>query len=350
MNRPRIFTFWQLQITGWSTLFFVIFFKVSLDHGPSTEVALYGFIVSFTGLLISLIARIIFKKANLINKPLSTIVFAVISLAALFSFIIATFTFGIFPKLMIGFFVPGARFPHMVNYVFIALLWSTLYFLFKYFYLIIDANQKQALMLEQVKIEKLKVLRFQLKPHFLYNVLNSLHYLIRNSPDKAREMTLHLAKYFQHILSEDLSETVSLKNEIGLIEEFIELQKIRYEDKLESAITCPESLMDHKIPGLIIFPIIENAVKYGYNTHDGVCSVNLFVDKKDTNLNIVVENDGKWVKKDESKKNQKIALYEGGIGLVNIRKRLLHHFKDNWTLTHKEEDGKVIVTLIIPSL
>ncbi len=209
-------------------------------------------------------------------------------------------------------------------------------------------EQNQALILEKMKAEELRTLRFQLKPHFLYNILNSLHYLIGNSPDKAREMTLHLAKYFQHILSEDVAETVKLKNEIGLIEEYIELQKIRYEDKLESTVTCPDSLMDYEIPGLIIFPLIENAVKYGYSTHDGTCHINLSLSQESDQLNIIVVNDGKWVKESESKNNQRVEKYEGGIGLENIKKRLTHHYKDEWSLIQNEESGKVIVTLTIP--
>lgn len=209
-------------------------------------------------------------------------------------------------------------------------------------------EQNQALIIEKMKTEELRALRFQLKPHFLYNILNSLHYLIRESPDKARAMTLHLAKYFQHILSEDVAELVKLKNEIGLIEEYIELQKIRYEDKLESSITCPDSLMDHDIPGLIIFPLIENAVKYGYSTHDGICHIDLSLSQESDQLHIMVKNDGKWVKESESKKNQSYEKYEGGIGLENIKKRLTHHYKEDWSIVQQEESGKVIVTLTIP--
>ncbi len=209
-------------------------------------------------------------------------------------------------------------------------------------------EQNQSFILEKIKTEELRTLRFQLKPHFLYNVLNSLHYLIGNAPDKAQEMTLHLARYFQHILSEDVSETVKLNNEISLIEEYIELQKIRFEDRLASEISCPDSLMNHDIPGLIIFPLIENAVKYGYATYDGVCNINLSVNKVNSTLMIIVENDGKWVEEDPMKTDPRIAAYGGGIGLENIRKRLMHHYEDSWSLEHKEDSGKVFVTLTIP--
>lgn len=209
-------------------------------------------------------------------------------------------------------------------------------------------EQKQKLVEEQVKSEKLKSLRFQLKPHFLYNILNSLHYLIENSPQKARDMTLHLAKYFQHILSEETDETIPLKNEISLIEEYISLQKIRFENQLESSITCPQHLIDLKIPGLIIFPLIENAVKYGYSTHEGLCRVNLLVSEENEKLVIVVDNDGRWIAKDDVKKSTEFSQYEGGIGMDNIRRRLKHHFKDDWSLSHKQDDEKVFVTLLIP--
>ena len=65
-------------------------------------------------------------------------------------------------------------------------------------------------------------------------------------------------------------------------------------------------------------------------------------------LIIIVENEGKWVQEKDENKNDKFVEYKGGIGLQNIRKRLKLHYKDEWSLSHVEKDGKVIVSLILP--
>ena len=139
-----------------------------------------------------------------------------------------------------------------------------------------------------------------------------------------------------------------MKNEINLITEYFELQKIRFEEILHTSITCSEKLFTIEIPGMIIFPLIENAVKYGYSTHTGNYSIDLFVREEKKKLIIIVENEGKWVQEKDENKNDKFVEYKGGIGLQNIRKRLKLHYKDEWSLSHVEKDGKVIVSLILP--
>ena len=204
---------------------------------------------------------------------------------------------------------------------------------------------------QKLSVEQLKSLQYQLKPHFLYNILNSLHVLIRRSPERARKMTLHLAGYFQYILSSDEKECVPLENEIKMIKEYFELQKIRYDDELTSTVFCPKDLYNQQVPAMILYPLVENAVKYGYRTHKGRLNVNFTVQKKAGMLHFTIENDGCWVKPSRntgSKEQRALREYQGGIGLDNIRKRLRRIYSDNWSLKHEEKNGKVFVHLRIP--
>jgi len=132
---------------------------------------------------------------------------------------------------------------------------------------------------QKLSVEQLKSLQYQLKPHFLYNILNSLHVLIRRSPDRARKMTLHLAGYFQHILSNDEKDFLPLENEIKMIQEYLELQKFRYDDKLVTLVSCHQDLYNIQVPTMILYPLVENAVKYGYRTHKGKLNVSLIAEK-----------------------------------------------------------------------
>ena len=340
--------FWPLQIYGWLLLTVVAYLKVSTAYPPSFSVLLYAIMASMSGFILSSVLRTYYKKNQIIEKSFSEIIVVTIIGTFMFAMACAIFLVFIVPKFYVEFLIIHP-FPLVVlNFTFIVLLWNALYFLMKYILLMIDSLQKQALITEQMKSEKLKTLRFQLKPHFLFNVLNSLHYLIKDYPDKARDMTMHLAKYFQHILSDEISETIPLKNEINLITEYFELQKIRFEEILHTSITCSEKLFTIEIPGMIIFPLIENAVKYGYSTHTGNYSIDLFVREEKKKLIIIVENEGKWVQEKDENKNDKFVEYKGGIGLQNIRKRLKLHYKDEWSLSHVEKDGKVIVSLILP--
>lgn len=345
-------SFWSLQFYGWTMMFFIILHKVSaLFPDLSIDRAiLYSAIACVTGVILTSLNRLLYKKIHIIDQPFNHILLISFCVAVISGAFAAIFHAYIVPTFVDGLPIVNDISQIMVNHIIIYCFWNTIYFLLKLLQLSIVVNKKRTLITEKMKSEQLKTLRFQLKPHFLFNVLNSLHYLIKESPDRAREMTMHLAKYFQHILSKDSSEKIPLINEINLIKEYFELQKIRFEEILQASISCSEKLFTFEIPGMIIFPLIENAVKYGYRTHTGNFSIDLYVREENKNLIFIVENDGKWVHKKDENNNDEFVEYDGGIGLENIRKRLTLHYKDEWSLSHAEEDGKVIVTLTLPLL
>jgi len=343
-------SFWSLQFYGWTMMFFIVLYKMSaLFPNLSLELAImYSGIACSSGVILTSLNRLFYKKINIIEKPFNSILLISFPVAVISGSFAAYFHAFIVPKFLDGLPVINDISQVMVNHIIIYCFWNTIYFMLKLLQLSIIVNKKRTLITEKMKSEQLKTLRFQLKPHFLFNVLNSLHYLIKESPDKARNMTMHLAKYFQHILSEESSETIPLINELNLIKEYFEVQKIRFEEMLSTSVSCPENLLTVEIPRMIIFPLIENAVKYGYSTHSGNYSIDLCVQEEEKNLIISVENDGQWVKEKEENKNDEFVEYEGGIGLQNIRKRLNLHYKEKWSLNHTEKDGKVIVTLRLP--
>ncbi len=343
-------SFWSLQFIGWSLMFLIVLY-ITADLIPdwsTSQAFLYSAIVSVTGMVITYISRLLYNKIYILDKPFNTILFISFCVAVIGG-VFAAFV----PEFIIPTFVENLPVTNkisivMVSFIITICFWNTIYFLLKLLRQLIIVNKKRVFILNKMQTEQLKTLRFQLKPHFLFNILNSLHYLIKESPDKARDMTMHLAKYFQHVLSEDTSETIPLLNELNLITEYFEVQKIRFEEILQTSISCSEKLFTVEIPGMIIFPLIENAVKYGYITHTGIYSIDLYVREENKNLIIIVENDGKWIQEKEENKNNEYGEYDGGIGLENIRKRLALHYKDKWSLSHTEKDGKVIVTLKLP--
>lgn len=344
-------TFWPLQIYGWLVFSIVIYFKVASETSHLDLVLVYTLFASLTGFTLTSMGRTYFKKIKIVEKSFITIVVSAIFASILGGAFSAVLHLYIYPKIIESYLIIHT-FPLVaLNHIFVSLLWTTIYMMLNFFQATNIEFQKRTLITEKMKSEQLKTLRFQLKPHFLFNVLSSLHYLIKDSPGKAREMTLHLSKYFQHILSDDSQEIIPLINEINLIIEYFELQKIRFENMLQTSIACDKKLMSLKIPGMIIFPLIENAVKYGYNTHTGKYSIDLNIrEENNHHLIIIVKNDGKWVQETMIKRDTEFHEYDGGIGLENIRQRLKLHYNDDWSLSHTEKNEKVIVTLRIPLL
>lgn len=220
---------------------------------------------------------------------------------------------------------------------------------------------QQRLTLEKQRVELLESrvvesrwrnLRLQLKPHFLYNILSSLQALVHISPEQASKLIEHLAGYFQYILSAESQEIVSLSRELNLCEEYLSLQEIRYSGKLQFSINAERTLKDVLVPSMIIFPLVENAAKYGYKTtKDGKLAIGMAVhfDESMQRLTISITNTGTWV---EPKKvaSSYLPEYQGGIGWQNIQQRLESHFGNEWELTSFEKDDQVHVVLAFPLL
>ncbi|MBA3668023.1 MAG: histidine kinase [Sphingomonas sp.] len=116
-------------------------------------------------------------------------------------------------------------------------------------------------------VAQVRALRYQVNPHFLFNTLNSLSSLVMSGrTDRAEEMLMALSTFFRTSLSVDPSADVTLSEEIGLQRLYLEIEKVRFPDRLHVTIEIPDELANARVPALILQPIIENAIKYGVST------------------------------------------------------------------------------------
>lgn len=166
-------------------------------------------------------------------------------------------------------------------------------------------------------------LQSQINPHFLYNSLNTLSCICRENPPRARELLLTMGAYFRQTLESDRC-MISLKEEVDHVNNYLALEKARFEDKLEVTVDIPEYL-DCLLPTLILQPIVENAVKYGVDSHGHRC-VSIIAREVLGGVSIVVSDCGPGFPPDVLTGLQ-TGTYAGEyasnhIGLLNIQKRL----------------------------
>ena len=166
---------------------------------------------------------------------------------------------------------------------------------------------------------KLSALRAQINPHFLFNALTTIGYLIQTSPDKAFQTLMKLTQLLRGVLR-STGEFSSLGEEIKLIENYLDIEKTRFEERLRVKIEIPQGLKKLNVPTLILQPLVENAVKHGISEAKSggevVISAELKIEAGETFLCLKVADTGAGF--DESK--------PGGIGLENIRQRLRSHY------------------------
>ena len=188
----------------------------------------------------------------------------------------------------------------------------------------------------QLKEQELKLLKMQIHPHFLFNTLNTLYGFALKKSEKAPEMILKLSNLLDYILYQVDKPLVLLQDEIRHIEDYVSLEKSRFQESLQ--ITFNKDLIGKKleIAPMLLLPFVENAFKHGTQI-DGVVKVNINLKVDENKLNFIIENSAK------NNKNSK-----KGIGLENIKKRLeMLHPKKHF-LEILQEDTVFKVNLKIP--
>ena len=206
----------------------------------------------------------------------------------------------------------------------------------------VNLNQKlsdEASLRSLVRDAELNALKAQINPHFLFNSLNSISLLTMRDPGKAREMIIKLSDFLRYSLRSGDDETTTLKVELENMKRYLDIERIRFGDKLLYENTCDETLLDSSIPNMILQPLLENAVKHGVYESTDPISIHLSVTGTRTSIEIIVVNDF-----DPEATPRKGA----GIGLNNIKERLRLLYGRDDLLSFVKEQSKFTVRLVVP--
>jgi len=200
-------------------------------------------------------------------------------------------------------------------------------------------NQKQRLenlQKEQLQTE-LNFLKAQIQPHFFFNTLNNLYALTLVKSEEASEVVLKLSDIMQYVIYDASNSQAPLHKEISYIKNYISLEKIRHGDELQISIECEDNLEEVCIPPLIYLSFIENVFKHGVRNNP-----NFYVKIKF------------WIEEDQlhfsSENNYIETLFfdEGGLGVLNTKRRLDLRFKEEYSLKINSKDNIYKVHLSIP--
>lgn len=193
---------------------------------------------------------------------------------------------------------------------------------------------------QKIQLEtELKFLKAQIQPHFFFNTLNNLYALTIEKSNKAPEVVLKLSEIMEYILYEAKGKKISLYNEIKYVQNYIDLEKLRYGNELHVEIYIQGNIENIQVPPLLFLPFIENCFKHGTKDNNYL-NVSIYFEKATDNYLIfsVVNNYNQFTNK---VKNQ-------GIGNKNIKRRLELLFEDKFTLEIKGDKQKYSVKLTIP--
>ena len=341
--------FWTLQIVGWS--------GYMLDRYLSAEGKFFPvyFIYLVIACALTFALRPIYRKVWRRKPSILTIGLTIIVCS-----ILAAYFWLIFGEIVFA-MVGIRRFPvpekqSLIAYLsetfvvslqhhkpFLFLSWSALYFGIKYWQSK-KAEEENALKAEALAKEaELKMLRYQLNPHFLFNSLNSASALIVENPPRAEKMIGELSEFLRYSLTNTKAGTVTVKDEIKALENYLSIEQVRFEEKLQVNFDIAPETENFPLPNFLLHPLVENAVKYGMQTSDLPLKIEIKTERKNDALLIKISNTGKWF---SSNGNQ--PQHNGTrVGIENVKKRLEQFFPERHRFQTFERDGRVCVLLEI---
>jgi LytS/YehU family sensor histidine kinase len=177
---------------------------------------------------------------------------------------------------------------------------------------------------------RLDLLRSQLQPHFLFNALNDIAELMYEDTERADLMLTSLSDLLRSSLRDPAAREVALGDEIAFLRRYLDIVKMRWQDRLRVDVDVPPELAHFAVPSLILQPLVENAVRHGIGSRGGPLIVQISATRVGDKLRLTVSDNGTGLRD---------ATTAPGIGLRNTRERLQEHFGDDFRLELLEVDG-----------
>jgi hypothetical protein len=335
--------FWILQTIGWSGYFFLRTIS-GFAAGIGWMLLVHTLLLTATGYSLTLHMGSLYRRV-IKMRPLWTVV---LSLAAV---MVASGAFSIIETWSVATFLKPDMRPQGIAYLtalsldFILLAaWTALYYGINYFLLLEEQIDQRERLESAASSAQLAMLRYQLNPHFLFNTLNSISTLVLlKQTERANAMLARLSSFLRYTLVNEPTAKVTLAQEVETLKLYLEIEKMRFEDRLRPHFKIESETIGARLPSLLLQPLIENAIKYAVTPSENGADIWLTAVREGQAVRIEVADNGNGDGVDIA------ASPSTGVGLANIRDRLsqaygaAHRFE-----TRKNDKGGFSVILEIP--
>ena len=339
-NKSR--AFWILQIGGW-TAYAPLRFLSGLANQMGLEFVAPTLISTLTGFSLTLIMGTLFRMIIGLRQPVVWALSAVIVIifAALFSAIEVWAVYTFFdPNWDLG----GLRLLGAILVdLYVLTTWATLYFGINY-YLILRAQSERILLLSaQAHAAQLKMLRYQLNPHFLFNTLNSISTLVMvGEQQRANAMLTRLASFLRYTLVGEATMMVTVDKEVEALKLYLEIEHMRFEERLQVHYDIAVEARGALLPSLLLQPLVENAIKYAVAPSETGARISLSARTVQDRLKLVLSDTGPGM-------GSSVVPSSSGVGLANIRDRLQQAYGEDHSIEITENmPHGVVVTITVP--
>lgn len=347
--------YWLTQVSGWFGYILLILFQNLMLGNVDLGIFKVLFVNFALGITISHSMRSVFVRSGMLSMKILNVIPRII-LIALAAGVISSLIYGLISDYL---FQSGAGVPSVLSPPFtlliellfpfttVHLFWSILYFAAIYLKNYEREEVKNLRLSSSMNEVELGNLRSQLNPHFMFNALNSIRALVDENPNQAKVSITRMSRILRSSLLAGRRNLVTLREEADLVADYLALEKIRYEERLEYEIEVPDELKFVKVPPILLQTLAENAVKHGISNlpKGGKISIKAATTKSDGNdaiLRLTVANTGTF---DPSKR---VTERSTSVGIANSRRRLNLLFGDDASMSIYNRGDEVICEVTIP--
>jgi two-component system, LytTR family, sensor kinase len=336
---PR--TFWKAQAIGW-VMFGLVYFLALLPASPFPPLNLLVFKLfwSGTGIAISTALAVTYDRMGVHARrlPVAVSIAVIVSLVFGSAWVLGIGTLVTAMTGTSNMIYTASSFPFVaLNHFLIILSWSLAYLVLSYWQRSQEDQRKSLAALSAAREAQLEMLRYQLNPHFLFNAMTSVRALIIEHPERARTTLSRLSDFLRYTLGNRGGTTVTVTEEIATVRDYLEIELVRFEERLDVGVTVEPAAANERIPGFLLHPLVENAIKYGA-TSAGPLRVRVDARVEHGALILSVSNTGTY----------RPDTTEGtGIGVRNVRDRLEATYSGRgiFTIGQDGEWVRAIVTI-----
>jgi two-component system LytT family sensor kinase len=335
--------FWILQTIGWSGYFFLRSLS-GFANSMGWMFLVHTLLLTATGYSLTLLMASLYRRLIKV-KPIWTLVLSLGTVA------LAAGTFSVIETWSVATFLKPAFKPVGVEYFGAILLnfsllaaWTALYYGINYFLLLEDQIRQREKLEGQASTAQLAMLRYQLNPHFLFNTLNSISTLVLlKQTERANAMLARLSSFLRYTLANEPTAKVTLAQEVETLKLYLEIEKMRFEDRLRPHFRIEPETIGSRLPSLLLQPLIENAIKYAVTPAENGADIWITASREGQAVRIEVADNG------NGEGGEFAASQSTGVGLANIRDRLSQAYGGaNRFETRQNDRGGFSVIIEIP--
>jgi two-component system LytT family sensor kinase len=316
----KISRYWWCQIIGWSVYLAVLVFFV-ITFGELEKYFLLSLLLTcLLGVLITHVMRLNIISFRVLEKNLKTQIFYFVALIFVFAIFFGILTEGV--NYAIGYSSEKLEkysklqrlFFSSFNAMWLLLVWNMIYYMYHY----VERNRKQeldTLRLEAVvKSLELKTIKSHINPHFIFNALNSIRALVDENPERARRAITELSNILRSSMQAEKMETVPLKQELDIVKDYLALEHMRFEERLQIEMDIDEDTLNQPIPPMMLQTLVENAIKHGISKQINGGVIRIISDFKENHYELIVQNSGTL--------NGQVTYTIDGFGIKSTQDRL----------------------------